>query len=188
MKQFDIEIAGGKRGILLHNPAGQMGQKGVRKSSEGSVPTPEAEAAAGLYWMPDKSSISFPADNLHSALIAASSGMKIKRLSLAPFISGSIEIAPDDIPFHTKKYEVDIRRAVVQRQGILRARPLLSPWKLNFSILVEDDFPVLDVENTLRALLEIAGGRIGIGDYRPQRRGRFGKFKVVSIREVSNGR
>jgi hypothetical protein len=35
-------------------------------------------------------------------------------------------------------------------------------------------------EALVRELLDIGGKRVGIGDFRPSRRGPFGRFKVVS--------
>jgi hypothetical protein len=70
----------------------------------------------------------------------------------------------------------------VQRQGILRARALLDTWKLKFQVDWEistlgDDFD----RTVLPELLTILGERIGIGDFRPQTKGPFGKFRVVKI-------
>jgi hypothetical protein len=58
--------------------------------------------------------------------------------------------------------------------------------QLHFDLVVEEDFPIKQIE-ILKAILEEGGRRMGIGDYRPQKKGRFGKFKVVSWEEQANG-
>jgi len=183
MRTFDVAIEGPS--ILLNNPAG-MRRSSVKKGGETSIPTPEEEAERSCYWMPDKSSVMFPGDNIQSAMIRVAGGYKANKKALTPYIAGSIQVSPEHVPFGTKKYIIDTRRAVIQRQGILRSRAKLLNWKLAFNILVDDDFPVREVGDTLKQMLEETGRRVGIGDFRPEKRGRFGKFTVTKFQEVKS--
>jgi hypothetical protein len=180
MRVFEVEIEGTSP-ILLHNPAGMARTGAVKKDSK-SIPTPEEEAKASCYWMPDESSLMFPGDNIQSAMLRVASGYKANKKALTPFVAGSVQIEPEHVPFGTKDFVVDTRRAVVQRQGILRSRAKLPQWRLEFTMLVADDFPVRELD-VLKQMLEEAGRRIGIGDFRPEKRGRFGKFKVNKFQE-----
>ena len=67
---------------------------------------------------------------------------------------------------------------VIQRNRIPRTRAKFDDWGVTF--VVEADDEVVD-ESQLRRWLEIAGRRIGIGDWRPERSGDFGRFRVEGI-------
>lgn len=63
---------------------------------------------------------------------------------------------------------------VVQRQRIARTRALFDPpWECTFTLDCEDD---LVDRNMLDAWLGIAGRRVGLGDWRPEKSGTFGRF------------
>jgi len=179
-----VTIEGIGEGMLLHNPAG-MGRSDRKAKRE--IPTPEVEAETACY-KTDKGEIGFPAENIRCGLIRASSGWKVpgnKKLSLSPIIAGDVSIAPSMISFGTKKYEIDTRRVVIQRQGILRSRPKLPEWKLTFTVSWEGQYLGDDFHETvLPELLERLGKTIGIGDYRPACKGPFGRFKIVEIKRV----
>lgn len=70
---------------------------------------------------------------------------------------------------------VDRRRATVQRQGVMRTRPIFRRWALEFTAMVDDK--IVNVE-AVREATEYAGMRVGLLDFRP----RFGRFQVVSWR------
>ncbi|HLZ92940.1 MAG TPA: hypothetical protein VKQ28_14600 [Candidatus Acidoferrum sp.] len=179
MRTFDVTIEGTKP-ILLHNPAAMKAQSAAGKKT---IPTPEKEALDACYWTPDGDSLAFPSYAVHSALVNVSFSFKKGKINPRPFVAGSLEIVPDMIPFGTKEYEIDVRQVVVQRARILRSRAKLFPWRLSFVLLVDEDFPFSDVRGSLLPMLEEAGRRIGLGDFRPQRLGPFGKFIVKVFEE-----
>jgi len=172
----------GKTPLLMHNPAGMLLNGGGKKQ----IPPPEVEAAAACYWTDDKSSLAFPSIGVHRAMIQVAKSWKIGRRSLAPYVAGSIQIEPLLIPLGTTDYAIDTRRAVVQRNAVMRSRPRLNTWGMEFTLSIDDeDFPTQQSVNDLRAVLEDAGKRIGIGDFRPQCYGPFGKFSVEHWQEAA---
>jgi hypothetical protein len=177
MRIVDVTIEG-IRAILLHNPAAMGGEpsNGKRKTQ-----TPKDEAAAGCYWTENGDSLAFPGLNIYRAMVQAAGGFKAGRLSMTSYIAGGIEVRPEMISFGTKAFEIDTRRAVIQRQGFLRSRAKIpTGWRLKFQLLIsEEDLPQKSSLDMLREILEEAGRRIGIGDFRPQKTGPFGKFKIV---------
>jgi hypothetical protein len=179
-----VVIEGLEPGILLHNPAGMMTQAANRSAAK-RIPLPEDEARASCYWTEDESSLAWPAKNLKSGLVAACADWKSplnKKLALAPLVAGGVSVRPLMIPFGTKEYKVDIQRAIVQRQGVLRCRPLVFPWRLEFDVRWEAQHLGTDFhEVVLAELLARLGQQIGIGDFRPARKGEYGRFNVVSI-------
>lgn len=69
---------------------------------------------------------------------------------------------------------------VVQRNRILRTRAKLDEWAATFTVEVDDE---LVDERQLAPWLDIAGRRIDLGDWRPEKSGHGGRFETESIRE-----
>jgi len=182
MRRIKVAIEG-TRAILLNNPA-EMGN--ANSTGKKKIPTPKEEAERSCYLTEDKTSLAFPAMNLHRSMIHAAGAFKAGRLSMTPYIAGGVEIEPEMLSFNTDKYLVDTRRAVVQRQGIMRSRARIPQgWKLSCELLIsEEDLPQKSNLDMLKEILTEAGRRIGIGDFRPQKTGPFGKFKIVEWKEI----
>jgi hypothetical protein len=73
----------------------------------------------------------------------------------------------------------------IQKSRVLKARAKIPKWEAEFDIvynriLGDDAF----VAETLRKILEDAGTRVGLLDYRPQHKGWFGTFEVVEFKTV----
>ena len=85
-------------------------------------------------------------------------------------------------PLNTKKYEVDSRSVVIPSTGgrIMCHRPRLDEWALDFTLDIDTEMfsPAL-----VRQIVDDAGKKVGLGDYRPDRKGPFGKFVVVNWKE-----
>ena len=58
---------------------------------------------------------------------------------------------------------------------VIRARALFFPWEAQFRVSVPPD--VIDPDD-LERWIEMAGERIGLGDWRPDKGGMFGMFQV----------
>ena len=70
---------------------------------------------------------------------------------------------------------IDMRSVVVQRARIIRCRPIFNSWKAEFKFMYDTE--VLNKED-VTAFAEVAGSLVGIGDYRPECSGDFGRFSV----------
>ena len=70
---------------------------------------------------------------------------------------------------------------VVSRARIMRTRAKFDVWSCVFQIEADDEL-VDDAQ--LAAWLDIAGRRIGLGDWRPEKSGHYGRFEVEAIEEV----
>lgn len=110
--------------------------------------------------------------------------MKTTKRSLKYIIPSAV-LVPEDIiyilsgspPQKTKEFEVDLRSVVIPstKGRIMRYRPRWDQWSAEFSL--EIDETVLSSEE-VHLLLEEGGRRIGIGDYRPEKGGPFGRFEI----------
>lgn len=71
---------------------------------------------------------------------------------------------------------------VVQWSRIMGTRAKFDlPWAVEFRLEVDED--LVDMKR-LTAWLELGGRRIGIGDWRPQRSGTYGRFRLAWLRPV----
>ncbi len=60
-------------------------------------------------------------------------------------------------------------------------RPMFDDWSLAFTMELDTDMITVDL---LRQIVDDAGKRVGLGDYRPTRKGPYGKFVVTEWKET----
>jgi hypothetical protein len=146
------------------------------------IPTPEEEAAAGAYTL--NGGLAFPAAAFRKAVIAASKGRKVGRLGLPTIMLAScfetadlVQVNDPETGEQLVEYEIDVRGAKPPGQGMVRrARPILHSWSCVVDFEYDDE---LVSPELIREVLDQAGSRVGVGNYRPEKSGRFGRFEVV---------
>ena len=101
--------------------------------------------------------------------------MTTKKSSLIP---AGIALSEIVCPLGTKDFEVDSRSVVIPATGgrIMAHRPRLDEWKLSFTLEVDDS---MFAPELVRQIVDDAGRKVGLGDFRPDRKGPFGKFVVT---------
>jgi hypothetical protein len=167
--------------LLMNNPKYKM-QQDDKKAKRKEVLPPEQEAELGLYRSPE-GWLYLGADHVREAILKAALGYRVKKKALRPIIAASLFILEPYFPitrngeYLTTYDRIDIRRAVVQGEGILRTRGLIDvPWEVE--VRYQYDAQVVDPVNFVQMLQE-AGMRVGVLDYRPETGGIFGRFEVV---------
>lgn len=82
-------------------------------------------------------------------------------------------------PATDASFEVDARPVTIPatKGRIMRYRPRYENWSMKFEVGILDD--LIDA-SLAHQLLTDAGIQIGIGDFRPEKRGPFGTFRVTS--------
>lgn len=92
--------------------------------------------------------------------------------------SGAVIIDPVMIPHLIQAWTIDRRPVVVQKARIVRSRPILKEWALSFFVEYDqDEIP----KSVLKELFDYAGRRVGLGDFRPDKGGSFGRFIVTKF-------
>lgn len=89
------------------------------------------------------------------------------------------DIAGAELPIiHRQPWKVDTRPVRIPSTGgrILCHRPMFDDWALEFVLSL--DLGILG-EKLARQIIDDAGKRIGLGDFRPATKGPFGRFVVV---------
>jgi len=188
MKTINIRIEGITP--LLCNKftdAAQMAAtNGTRLSLVGDRGTPREQAAAKLYIGHDGKPM-IPQPNLFRCLIDAGKFFKHGKSKIttqkSSLIPACVEIDGLELPLeHKEPWTVDTRAVRIPSTGgrILCHRPCFHDWKLSFTAQV--DVQLLPIR-LFRELVDTAGKRVGLGDFRPDRKGPFGKFVVTQWEE-----
>jgi hypothetical protein len=168
--------------LLTHNPAG-MNQPSTGPKAK-KIPTSEEEAKAGLYIDAD-GNYCIPSIAFRSALLNGLKGKKVGRSSAISVFQAAV-FSVDELsvlidPGTGKpllEYSIDTRRAIVQRNGVLRSRPKFEKWGCHVHLEVDLD---ITTPQQVEEALNMAGQIIGVGDFRIERRGTFGKFSAKLV-------
>ena len=80
------------------------------------------------------------------------------------------------------EYSIDARPVVVPatKGRIIRYRPRFDAWKLAFELFYD---PQLLSKAELRQIVDDSGSRVGLLDFRPEKKGPFGRFSVTSWKD-----
>ena len=159
----------------FHEEAQDTATSGVHTRKE--RPTPDEDAAMRLY-PKNGTGETIPAENLRQSVIAASSRTKIGRRSATTDTAAAIYIFPEMLPL-SGEWHTDSRAVVIPatRGRILRHRPMFNEWSVSFDLQIDVD--LIDAQ-TIKKILEDAGVFVGLGDFRPARKGPYGRFQVTS--------
>ncbi|MEM2351942.1 MAG: hypothetical protein QXT26_06005 [Thermoproteota archaeon] len=138
----------------------------------------QAEESAYIDVIDGKRQLYVPAYSIFAMILNTAKQYRVRNTPLSQLLAGTIRIEPEKIPLGTDKYEVDIRPVVIQKNRVLRARAKVPDWEITFNIIYSKNFLPEGFHETLKTILEDAGVRIGLLDYRPQHMGWFGTFTV----------
>lgn len=187
MKRISVEIRG-ITPLLIHRFGEQAEQgKATRKQMVKTV-DPREEATKNAYIAKD-GTYYFNAFSIAGAMGNAGANHKMRgsRKSLRFVVPSAVNVPSDTITIlngdgPAKNFEVDSRPVTIPatKGRVMRHRPRFDQWGARFELLVNDD--LLEVE-TAHQLLTEAGMNIGIGDFRPEKRGPFGTFRIVKFEE-----
>jgi hypothetical protein len=155
----------------------------VKKSTKKDYGTPRAQAEATAYRDDKSKKIWIPTTWITGAIKTVASDYKLpsSRKSVKS-VSGGCIIPADEKAYFKENYkvkdvEVDSRPVVIQRARIMRHRARLEKWSVETTLEIDETIiPVSDVH----AILIDAGKRAGMGDFRPQKGGPFGRFHITS--------
>ena len=178
MKEIKVEIKG-VTSYLMH--AFSMEKSEEKSKKRIGIENYKDEVEKSLYKLPD-GTIYVPSTQIHGTLIEAGKKFQIpgqRKATFSKIIGGLVMITPDAIKMNPQKFEIDSRAVVVPstKGRIVRYRPKFNEWSLKFTIqnLEPEQIP----ESELKKILDYAGSYVGIGDFRPNKKGPFGRFMVT---------
>lgn len=159
-------------------------QSKSRRRTETYDPKVEAEKSAYIDVIDGRRQLYIPCEAVYSMIINTAKQYRVRRTSLSSLLAGTIRIEPEKIPLGTDKYEIDLRAVVIQKQRVLKARAKVPNWAATFYIVYDSERLPEGIHETLKTILEDAGTRMGLLDYRPQHKGWFGTFTVESFKPL----
>lgn len=171
----------GRTPVLQSNPA-MMQRPTDRPTRKAAIPSAEEEAEQRCYRNAD-GHLQIKAIAVRNSILSGAKGMRYGKRAARPFLAGAMLPAEEMFTFYRgglpiQTYSIDVRRAVIQRQGILRARPMIDlPWEL----LCRFEFNGGVSAPQIHAAGVEAGRIVGIGDYRPEKDGYFGMFIMGDV-------
>jgi hypothetical protein len=205
MRRFTIHVKG-TTDLIMHNGRlanpvdGSTKELGEahheyqkNKTDENFYAMARAEFMGGLYYHEADGTVIgpyWPSDNLHTALKKAGAKVKRGRSSLKNPVAAAVmwdsEInplgygrTPDDRGPRTaeelwkdESYRF-IKGVKVGTSKVMRTRPIFRNW--SFSASGKLDTEILDMDDLI-AVANTAGQLIGLGDWRPEKGGIYGRF------------
>jgi len=180
MKKYKINIKGVSPLLFNRFSAGiELGP--VKKKI---VTTKEVQIEDKLYLLPNKKPY-IPARYFEAAIIEAGKSFKGRgKSNLSKTMGAMMSVKPEAIPIITKKgwvedVQVGVNPMTKGRMAI--HRPRFDEWEAEFEVEVAiDEIPI----DMIKGIMDHAGIYVGIGDWRPDKKGKYGKFIVSGFEEI----
>lgn len=159
---------------------------GTRAAIKGTKGSPREQAEPKAYRDTD-GRLYIPGPNIFSCIIAAGSFHKAGKSKVttqkSSLIPAGISVVELVCPLTSSLWEVDSRSVVIPSTGgrIMCHRPRVDEWSTTFTLDV--DTAMFDPK-FVRTIVDDAGKKVGLGDFRPARKGPFGRFVVSKWTEV----
>lgn len=185
-KKMDLSIViQGTTPLLLNrftDAAQQKATSGTSTSLTGDKGSPKEQAEQRLY-VGIRGALMVPQPNLFRCLIDAGKYFKAGRGKVttqkSSLIPACVEIHGAELPLQSKEgWSIDTRAVRIPATGgrILCHRPCFNDWSIAFNVTIDTD---MIGEKLFREIVDAAGKRVGLGDFRPDCKGPFGKFVVA---------
>lgn len=147
-----------------------------------SAPEVVADFHSHTYW-DSRTEYFIPADHFRMSMIEAGKMVKGKvggaTKSMSNVVAALFTITPERIAI--PKWSAIDKRSAVNRNikgRVIVIRPKWEKWQADFTLTVDEN----SIQNEMIAkIIEYSGKYIGVGSYRPQNKGQFGRFNLVSI-------
>ena len=199
--RYRVEIKG-IRPILMHSviggldnssaanieKAGIVKKRGTNRTEADELRLRELECQKSL-WLNSKGTPTVPATAIRGCIEAAA-----RKTKQGPQVrEGMIVDEIEEFIFDQERYGTSMEEwststqftvpVVVQKARLMRTRAKFDDWGVKF--ILDTDSELVD-KSQLAGWLDIAGRRVGLGDWRPTCSGDYGRFETVSIEEIGD--
>jgi len=172
----------GTTSLLMNSPKGMLEPK-ENKLVKKTEQRDRKEDAENVCYRTSKGNLFVPSTAVKGCLINAASYKKVGRYALKPLIAGGVRIGTEEIEIRDKPkgkilkdYEIDLRTVVIKQARVLKARPKLAKWYLEFEIAYNEN--LIGDDKIIKEVLAEGGERVGLLDFSPRNKGDFGCFVV----------
>ena len=197
--QYRIKVSGlspiihhnGAAGLDTRSPVSReiaaiAAKRGGNRTAADDDRLRELEAQRSL-WLDKSGAPAIPATAIRAAIEAGA-----RKRKQGPQVRGGLMVLSTSFQYDQETYGTCIEElgrttqftvpVVVNRSRILRTRAKFDPeWSCTFKVDVDDE--EIDLSQLLE-WLDIAGRQIGLGDWRPEKSGMFGRFAEPEIEKV----
>ena len=174
------------RSTISREIAAITAKKGGNRTAADDDQLRELECIRAL-WLDDAGSPTIPATAIRAAIETGA-----RKRKQGPQVRGGLIVLETTFEYDLERYGATVedlgRNAqflvpvVVQRSRILRTRAKFDPpWACEF--IVDTDDELIDADQLL-SWIDIAGRQIGLGDWRPEKSGVYGRFSTKNISEA----
>ena len=182
MIEYNVEIEGTTS--LLFNRFVDASIDSEVKKRAGSAKKHDPEEK--LYKL-ENGKIYTPSTHIMGMLVNAGKNFKIQgkqKSTYSKLIGSAVEVNPDVIEHKIQKWIPFSISAVnpMTRGRMMVVRPMMEKWRLGFTIKFNDNDIPIDV---MKNILDFGGQYVGIGDWRPEKKGKYGKFIVTKFMEIA---
>lgn len=183
MKTFNITIEG-TTPLLMNRPS-QLDIGDKSKTANRETQTPQEIAEAKIY-KDGNGKIYLPATWFQGCIVEAGKQKKMlgrgsAKATYSKVCGSSVEINPFEILLKEKwkVFSILAVNPTTHGKNVLH-RPQFDNWKVNFECTFDENQIEVPV---MKEIFDIAGRQVGVGDWRPAKKGRFGKFQVTLWKE-----
>jgi hypothetical protein len=175
----------GRSPLLQNNPANFIGMAEESDLGAGKKKYNDEEEARLRVYLDSSGAFCHPCEAFTKSMVKAVAGKKFGKMFATSAIKGSVFIVEpfalilDGDGESATKYAIDRRSVVIGKARVLRCRPMWTPWQMK--VPLEIDTAILTPDQIEEAL-NLAGRIIGIGDYRPEKGGGFGRFTAKIVK------
>lgn len=171
--------------LLMNNPAA-MRMKTDELTKGKNIPTAEEAAAASAY-RDAEGNLAGQILAVHSSILRGSLGLKLGKVSAKRALQAALSYSYDhrfmplldpDTNKPLREYTVHTVRAVVMNAGILRSRAMVERWAMVATFEIDETHATAE---QVLSVLNIAGRAVGLGDWRPDKGGIYGRFTAELV-------
>lgn len=180
MKTYNVTIQGISP-LLMNRPSILIGD--ISKEKTQADVSPQQQAELKLYEIDGE--LYQPETHIKGSLVESGKNQKVVgkgKATYSKIVGYAVEINPFEIIHKKQKWEPYSVLAVnpnTKGRNLVH-RPMLKEWELDFEITFDEEQISAVV---LKEIFDRAGRIVGIGDWRPAKKGRFGKYQLTSWKE-----
>jgi len=185
MKVYNVTIQG-TTPLLMNRPS-QLEISDKSKDVKRETKTPDEISESKIY-ADAEGKIYLPSTWFRGALVEAGKQKKMggkgsSKATYSKIVGSSVSIEPFEILLkkpNWKTFSILAVNPTTHGRNILH-RPQFEKWEVDMQVRFEEE----QIESSvMKELFDIAGKMVGVGDWRPAKKGMFGKFQVVSWKEA----
>lgn len=155
-----------------------MLDKQMKKTVRKEAKDPEEQYKASIYWINDEQ-VGFPADAFKNAMVRGAKSLDLTMVDMRTgfFVHGGYS-EKEDRELVQIDGDLSMREDMVRISGgtsDIRYRAQVIDWSATLTISYNETVVSFD---QIVNMLEAAGYGVGVGEWRPERNGIFGRFEV----------